>query len=105
MWPINSFGSLSRDVAGVRDTPASTPSEPLPAIALPISLAPTPPASTNSLPETPTPEPIPEDEATNDASSVRLPLRVYNNSLIQGLAAKAAADFYVDGSAATEIGG
>ena len=39
------------------------------------------------------------------AGIVRVPLRVYNNSLIQGLAARAAADFRSAGWTVAEIGG
>jgi hypothetical protein len=43
--------------------------------------------------------------AKSDGSAVRAPLRVYNNSLIQGLAARAKSDFEAAGWTVTAISG
>jgi hypothetical protein len=43
--------------------------------------------------------------AATERAGARLPLRVYNNSLVKGLAAKASADFRSAGWTVTEIGG
>jgi hypothetical protein len=110
--------------AGVLEsaTPAAAPTEPAvaspppdaarvaPPQATPFVAGPTgdgtavgaaPPASA-----VPAPAPAPVEPAPGGSSSVAHgPLRVYNNSLIQGLAARAAADFRSAGWTVSEIGG
>ncbi len=49
--------------------------------------------------------PAPDAASGGERGTVRAPLRVYNNSLIQGLAAQAKADFEAAGWAVTEISG
>lgn len=69
---------------------------PPPASAVPAPVEPAPPAVA-----APAPPPAPG----GSSSVAHGPLRVYNNSLIQGLAARAAADFRSAGWTVAEIGG
>jgi len=74
---------------------AAPPASPVPAPA-PAPVEPAPPAVA-----APAPAPAPG----GSSSVAHGPLRVYNNSLIQGLAARAAADFRSAGWTVAEIGG
>jgi hypothetical protein len=69
-----------------------------PASAVPAPVEPAPPAVA-----APAPAPAPAPGGSSSVSHG--PLRVYNNSLIQGLAARAAADFRSAGWTVAEIGG
>jgi type IV secretory pathway VirB10-like protein len=76
-----------------------------------------PPAAAEPAPGAPAPAPAPVAPAPapaagsgtsgsgSDGAGVRAPLRVYNNSLIQGLAAKAKSDFEAAGWTVTAISG
>jgi hypothetical protein len=68
-----------------------------------------PPAAAEPAPAAPAPAPAPAPAAAAGSGSggagVRAPLRVYNNSLIQGLAAKAKTDFEAAGWTVTATSG
>jgi type IV secretory pathway VirB10-like protein len=105
--------------------PAAAPTEAVPTQAVPAAPAPgptapaapavpdgaaarqAPPAGAEPAPAAPAPAPAPAPAggARSDGSAVRAPLRVYNNSLIQGLAAQAKSDFEAAGWTVTAISG
>jgi LytR cell envelope-related transcriptional attenuator len=64
-----------------------------------------PPAAAEPAPAAPAPAPAPAPGAGSGGAGVRAPLRVYNNSLIQGLAAQAKTDFESAGWTVTAISG
>jgi hypothetical protein len=71
-----------------------------PAVAPAVPAAPATGASAGTAVAAP-----PAGESGERSSAARLPLRVYNNSLVKGLAARASADFRNAGWTVTEIGG
>ncbi len=95
---------------------AVAPAEPAPT---PPVAAPAPAATAPTLPDgaaartapplaaepAPAPVAVPEGRSGDAGAAVRAPLRVYNNSLVQGLAAQAKADFEAAGWTVTEISG
>jgi hypothetical protein len=104
--------------------PAAAPTEAVPTAAAPAAPGPTAPAAVPAVPDgaaareappaaaepapaapAPAPAPAPAGGARSDGSAVRAPLRVYNNSLIQGLAAQAKSDFEAAGWTVTAISG
>jgi hypothetical protein len=96
---------------------ASAPAAPATAPAAPEA-QPSAPAPAEPAPAAPAPAPVPQAAppaapapaaggggGTGGGSAVRAPLRVYNNSLVQGLAAKAKSDFEAAGWTVTGISG
>jgi type IV secretory pathway VirB10-like protein len=64
-----------------------------------------PPAAAEPAPAAPAPAAGSGSGSGSDGAGARAPLRVYNNSLIQGLAAKAKSDFEAAGWTVTAISG
>jgi hypothetical protein len=98
--------------------PAAPPTEAAPAPSAAVPAAPdggaaarsAPPAAAEPAPAAPAPAaPAPVagsgSGSGSDGAGARAPLRVYNNSLIQGLAAKAKSDFEAAGWTVTAISG
>ena len=73
--------------------------------AQPAPATPAEQASAEQAPAVAAPAPAGGGAASGDEAAAREPLRVYNNSLIKGLAAQAAADLRDAGYTVTEIGG
>jgi LytR cell envelope-related transcriptional attenuator len=85
-------GTPAATAPAVPDTPApAAPPAPQP----PVVAAPAPGAGGSAS----------SDGANTDGQAVRAPLRVYNNSLIEGLAARAKSDFEAAGWTVTAISG
>ncbi len=95
---------------------AVVPAEPIPSAAAPAPTAAVGATPAETAPAVPdgaaarsTPPlaagPAPDAASGGERGAARAPLRVYNNSLIQGLAAQAKADFEAAGWAVTEISG
>lgn len=83
--------------------PPPAPGAPAPAVPGPGATAgrPAPPAAA-----APPPQALPRTgSGSAGASTARAPLRVYNNSLVQGLAAKAKSDFEAEGWTVTDVSG
>ena len=98
--------------------PAAAPSEaaapapgatapPVPAVPDGAAARSAPPAAAEPAPAAPAPAPAPAPAAGagSGGTGARAPLRVYNNSLIQGLAAEAKSDFESAGWTVTSISG
>ncbi len=86
--------------------PAAVPTDPV--VAAPAPAAPAEPDGAAAQPAPPVaaePAPAAAAPGADGAAAVRVPLRVYNNSLIQGLAAQAKADFEAAGWTVTDVSG
>lgn len=106
--PAPSAPAEAAPTQAVPAAPAPGPTAPAaPAVPDGAAARQAPPAAAEPAPAAPAPAPAPAAAggAQSDGSAVRAPLRVYNNSLIQGLAARAKSDFEAAGWTVTAISG